>query len=63
VGEAGSVWAGSSYVVAAGGGYVTLIEDQSGQVTRVSRAGCGALGPSALEPWICRGSPSTALQG
>ncbi len=50
VGEAGSVWAGSRYVVAATGTDVTLIDDQIGQVRTVSRVGCGALGPSALEP-------------
>jgi hypothetical protein len=67
VGEAGSVWAGSGYVVAAGGGYVTLIEDQSGQVTRVSRAGCGALGPSALEPldlpWVTFNCAAGVISG
>ena len=50
VGAAGSVWAGSTVAVAASGTSVTLIDDQTGQVTTVSRAGCGALGPSALEP-------------
>lgn len=50
VGAAASVWAGSAYVVAAHGTSVTLIDDQTDQVKMVSRAGCGALGPSALEP-------------
>ena len=50
VGAAASVWAGSAYVVAADGTSVTLIDDQTGQVNTISRAGCGALGPSALEP-------------
>jgi hypothetical protein len=50
VGKAGLIWAGSRYVVAATGTAVTLIDDQTGQVRTVSRVGCGALGPSALEP-------------
>ena len=50
VDEAGSVWAGSRYVVAATGTDVTLIDDQTGRVRTVSRVGCGALGRSALEP-------------
>lgn len=50
VGDAVSVWAGSTYVVSAIGTYVTLIDDRTGEVKTVSRAGCGAEGPSALEP-------------
>lgn len=66
-GRAGSIWAGSRYLVADNGTSVTLIDDQTGQVKTVSHAGCVALGPSALEPldlpWVTFNCPPGILGG
>jgi hypothetical protein len=60
VADATGLWAGSRYAVAMGPAspiveYVTLIDDQTGQIKTISRPGCGQLGVgfSPLDlPWI-----------
>jgi hypothetical protein len=61
VADATSIWTGSRYAMAAGPEapvvqYLTLIDDQTGQVKTISRAGCTVQPLSSLEPldlpWI-----------
>jgi hypothetical protein len=56
VGAAVSIWGGTRYALAAGGSPiddqtgVTLIDDHTGQLKMISRAGCAPGEPSTLEP-------------